>query len=197
MKVYRAKLKSECGLLYNRGFEQEAEAQKRDGESDDAREGRCWRMRAHANEDGFAVIQGIFFKNSIHEAARYRSDKVPGSRGKLFTKIFEASVTVYDPIVTAVKVENLKGITMYVPSDGKHGSGKRVWKTFPVLEKWEGSIDIIVMDPRITREVLFNTLATAGAFIGVGGRRPANRGDFGRFNVLELEEVQQPEPLAA
>jgi hypothetical protein len=86
---------------------------------------------------------------------------------------------------------------MYVPTDGRHGSGKRVWKTFPVLPKWEGVIEIIVMDEQVTQEVLLNTVQTAGMFIGIGGRRPANRGDFGRFTVVSLEEARQPEALAA
>jgi hypothetical protein len=86
---------------------------------------------------------------------------------------------------------------MYVPTDGCHGGGKRVWKTFPVLPKWEGAIEIIVMDEQVTHEVLLNTLQTEGMFIGIGGRRPANRGDFGRFTVVSLKESRQPGALAA
>jgi hypothetical protein len=66
-----------------------------------------------------------------------------------------------------------------------------------VLPKWERSIEIIVMDEQVTHEGLLNTLQTAGMFIGIGGRRPANRGDFGRFTVASLKESRQSKDLAA
>jgi hypothetical protein len=192
MKTYRARLKSAAGLLFNRGYEHEVE--RNQGESFDDYERRTWQNRAHVNEDGFVTIPAIFFKNAIHEAAAYRSDKLRGN--KTYTKVFQGGVTVYEPLVTAYKPADCKAQSLYVPTDGRHGSGKRVWKTFPVVHKWEGLIEIIVMDEQVTHEVLLNTLQTAGMFIGIGGRRPANRGDFGRFTVVSLEEARQPEALA-
>lgn len=84
-------------------------------------------------------------------------------------------MTVYESLVTASKAADCKAQSMYVPTDGRHGSGKRVWKTFPVLPRWEGGIESIVMDEQVTHDVLLNTSQTVGMSVGIGGRREPGR----------------------
>jgi len=61
-------------------------------------------------------------------------------------------------------------------------------KCFPVIPKWEGEVEIHVLDETITHEVLEEHLVQAGQFIGLGSFRPENRGIYGRFRLVNLKE---------
>lgn len=78
------------------------------------------------------------------------------------------------------------GDWVFVPSDGTAGSGRRVWKCYPMISQWTGEIDFYIADDTITEEVFTNVLRQAGQLIGVGRFRVRNRGNYGRFNVDEV-----------
>ena len=72
-------------------------------------------------------------------------------------------------------------------------------RCFPVIARWEGNLEIRVLDHTITQEVLEEHLVQAGQFIGLGSFRPENRGIYGRFKLVSLrrrqgqtERTQQP-----
>ena len=81
-----------------------------------------------------------------------------------------------------VKVERL---ALHVPSDGKAGGGKRVWKCFPVVKKWTCEVEIEILDDIITEQLLAAAFDFAGKYIGVGSFRPEKRGYFGRYHAQE------------
>jgi len=64
-------------------------------------------------------------------------------------------------------------------------------KCFPVIPRWEGKVEIHVLDDTITSEVLEDHLVQAGQFVGVGSFRPQNRGLFGRFKLVSLKEKKR------
>ena len=78
------------------------------------------------------------------------------------------------------------GDWVFVPADGVPGSGKRVWKCYPVIQAWTAETEIVVMDETITKDVLMHVLRESGQLIGVGRFRVRNRGTYGRFEVAEI-----------
>ena len=48
-------------------------------------------------------------------------------------------------------------------------------KCFPLIPKWDGEVEIHVLDDTITQEDLEEHLVQAGQFIGLGSFRPENR----------------------
>lgn len=146
-------------------------------------EERTWRDRLHTNEDGNVFIPPMAFKNCISEAAKFLSVQIPGKGKSTYTKHFEAGILVMDSLVLPVKKKDVDGEWLFVPADGKRGSGKRVLKCFPVLQSWKGDVKWFVLDETITAEVFEQHLREAGNFIGIGRFRPRNNGFYGRFAV--------------
>jgi hypothetical protein len=77
------------------------------------------------------------------------------------------------------------GDWVYVPSDGIRGSGKRVWKCYPVMSEWQASFEFLIVDEMITKDVFMKVLKEAGVLIGLGRFRVRNCGTYGRFEILE------------
>lgn len=152
-------------------------------EGDSDYEARTWRDRLHVTQDGRVFVPPMSFKNCLSEAAKYLGIKIPGNGKATYTKNFEAGILVTDALILDVKVEDVKGEWLFVPSNGMRGSGKRVNKCFPVIHEWTGTVTFYVLDETITKDVFINHLKQAGAFIGIGRFRPRNNGFYGRFNV--------------
>jgi hypothetical protein len=168
-------------------------ASKMEKESAHDHEKRCWRERMHVNEDGFVFIPPMAFKNSVTEAAKYLSIKIPGKNMQLYTKHFEAGVMVMEPLVLDVQAKDVKGEELFVPSNGQRGGKKRVPKIFPLIPKWEGVVSYYIFDDTITESVFRYVLQQSGKFIGLGRFRPRNWGYYGRFEVKDLDFVVQEE----
>lgn len=156
---------------------------KLDKERPDAQEARVWREKMHVTEDGHVFIPSMSFKNALSEAAKYLSIQIPGKGKSTFTKHFEGGVMVVDHLVLDVKKEDVLPEWLFVPSDGRRGSGKRVKKCFPLIPKWSGVVTFAILDETITEEVFKYHLEQAGNFIGLGRFRPRNNGYYGRFKV--------------
>jgi hypothetical protein len=161
---------------------------KKDKESCDDYEKRSWPEKAHIDKDGNAFIPTIQLRNSVIEAAAFLGQKIKGKGQSTWTKHFQSGLTVLSgPIMLGVKKADLVGKWMYVPSDGKIGGGKRVWRCFPVFESWGGTVEFAVLDDEITKEAFKYHVEQAGLLIGIGSFRVRNRGWFGRYTVTKVD----------
>jgi hypothetical protein len=158
-------------------------------ESPDEYEKRTWKNRVHDDNDGDIVITPFMVKNMLSDAAKFLSIQIKGKGKCTYTKHFEAGIIVMDFMKIGTKKDDVKGIWLHVPSDGKRGGTKRVSKCFPVVNEWSGSIMFHILDDTITEEVLQQHLTEAGKFIGMGSLRPRNNGIFGRFEAKILSYI--------
>ncbi|MGH9404390.1 MAG: hypothetical protein ACRD3D_00980 [Terriglobia bacterium] len=188
MKVYGLQFEGMTPLLQSRAYTHEVDKLTKETSND--YEERTWRNKAHVNAEGFVTIPAIFMRNSLREAARYLGEQIPGKGKSTYTKHFNSGLGIYDDVALPVKQTDLKGLMLLCNADGVHGSGKRVTRIFPKLEKWGGTFKVYVLDETITKDVLHRHAVEAGNFRGMGTRRPANGGEFGRFKVLELKEMK-------
>ena len=148
---------------------------------------RTWREHCHVDDEGWVTIPATSFKNCLSEAAKYNPRQIPGKGKSTYTKNFEAGVLVLEGLRLHVKKADVASETLFLPSDGKRGSGKRVLKTYPVIPSWKGVVAFYISDETITKEVFHETLSDAGMFIGLGRFRPRNNGTYGRFKVLKVD----------
>lgn len=183
MKVCTVKLQSASP------YSQSAPVQTPRGEKETAKdhEERVWRERMHTFEDGTVFIPPMAFKNAISEAAKYLSIQIPGKNKSTYTKHFEAGVMVPEAVTLGVRNLDVPGEWLFVPSDGMRGSGKRVWKCFPLFKTWVATVVFYILDDTITPDVFEYHLKQAGQFIGVGRFRPRNNGFYGRWNVTSTK----------
>lgn len=182
MKIATAKLKSVSP------YSQSAKIQspKGDREKPADYETRTWRERCHVTRDGNVFIPPMAFANSLKEAAKFLSIQIPGQGKATYTKNFEAGVMVLEPLVLPLKPNDISGETLFVPSDGKRGGGKRVEKIFPLIPSWQGTVQYHILDDIITEDVFRRVLIASGTLIGIGRFRPRNCGYYGRFAVEAL-----------
>jgi len=158
---------------------------RRSKERPDQHEERTWRERMHVNSDGIVFIPRMALKLCLDEIAKFLSEKIPGKGNATYTKHFRAGIMVMEDMVLGVKADDVEPNRLFVPSDGKQGGGKRVWKFFPTLWTWKTHCDFIILDEllRGDTELVRRYLQEAGKFIGLGSFAPRNGGYFGRFNV--------------
>lgn len=155
-----------------------------EGESPDAFDKRTWRAKMHTlkTPDGeFLTLPAHGLQQALAAGAKYTGKKVPGKGGRQWGGIFEKGVTVpFDP-VSNVLAADVGFIDIFANADGKRGSGKRVPRRFPQVERWEAEALFWVMEPSITETIFLEMLSAAGMFIGIGRFRPVNGGINGRF----------------
>jgi hypothetical protein len=179
MRIALAHLKSASAYGQSKAI---LEKKSRD-ETHDQFEERTWKQRCHVDKDGIVFIPPTAFKNCLSEAAKYKSIQIPGKGKTTYTKHFEAGVLCVKPVSLGVHIDDVDGLRLHVPADGKRGGGKRVWKTFPFIPEWESEVEFCVLDEIIDNDVFEQHLIDAGQFIGIGYFRPRNNGYWGRFSV--------------
>jgi hypothetical protein len=164
------------------------ESERGDKETPDAFEERTWRERLHVDANGCAFIPGIAFKKALDIAAKRFPTKVKGRGNATYAKFFEAGCMVLENVsLPGVTRASVKGERLFVPSDGKAGGGKRVWRTFPIVHDWSGKVAFTVLDDTITEDVFEKTIPQALAFVGIGRWRPERGGMYGRADVEKVE----------
>jgi hypothetical protein len=116
--------------------------------------------------------------------------KIPGGGKQTYTKNVEAGVAVIKPVTLNIKAKDVVSETLFLPSDGRRGSGKRVWKQYPTLPEWGGEVELVILDETVLQTsqrtgnaVMQDICEGAGQYIGLGRFRPRNNGYYGRFTV--------------
>jgi hypothetical protein len=160
-----------------------SQVHKEGNEKHDAYEKRTWRNRAHTHADGLMYHPGSSFKRSLVESAKYLGLKIQGQGQKTWTQKFQSAVAVVDDLELGIYADKAEQRGVFGASNGKSGSGTRVWKYFPTLPKWGGTLTVHIYDNIIEQDIFMQHLDAAGKYIGVGTWRPANGGEYGRFTA--------------
>lgn len=155
-------------------------------ERPDAKEERTWREKCHSAKDGHVFIPPMSFKLALDTAASMIGRKIPGRGNTTYTKFFMSGVLCTEPVVLPDKKDTVRGERVYCNADGKRGSGKRVWKIFPVIDEWRADVSFNVLADEITQDIFEEFLKKAGAFVGIGRFRPQQGGFNGRFKVEKV-----------
>lgn len=184
MKTAIVKLKSLSPYNQSRQhFTEKAEGGK---ENPDAYERRTWKEKAHYDEKGNAYIPPMAFKGCLYNAAKLLAIPVPNRGKALYTKHFLSGIMITDCIPLGVHKDDVQPQWLSMDGQGRKG-GMGVLRAFPHFEKWEGVIEIHILDDTITKEVFERVLREAGNFAGIGQFRPEKGGYFGRFEVVSIK----------
>lgn len=169
------------------------QTQREEKETHDDHEKRTWRQRLHVAKNGQAFIPSFAIKNCLSEIAKFLSIQIPGKGKATYTKHFESGILVPADVMLfkengePIVGDEVEGLWMHVPSDGRRGGSKRVSKCFPIMREWTGTTEVLILDETITRSVFENHVIQAGQLIGLGSFRVRNNGSFGRFEVRDLD----------
>lgn len=154
---------------------------------------RSWKQKIGTNDKGEAVLNEFALKNALEEAASRLRMKVPGQGKSEYKKLFvQGIVPCRKPVLCdhsgkPYTPDDFEPRPLFVPVDGKKGSGKRVYRIFPTVSNWMTEVSLMVMDPKIDANVLEIHLKEAGMFIGLGSMRVSGGGVNGRFIVKSIK----------
>lgn len=159
---------------------------KKSDETHEQFEERTWQQKVRQTSDGQAYVQPFACKNAVEAAGSRLNMKLTGKA--TYTKLFRQGIMINDNLLLTqdgkpITVDQIVPVPMFVPSDGKRGSGKRVMRIFPQIASWQTEVEIICFDQRLTEDVVRVHLEEAGKFIGFGSMRVENGGVAGRFAV--------------
>ena len=162
---------------------------KLDKESHDDFEKRCWQERLHVNDDGHVIIPPMTLKNAVTAGGIFLGRKIKGKGLATYTKHFESGFLVVDPIVLPITPDDTEGEWLFLNADGKRGGGTRVWKCYPKIHEWAGTAEFHILDPILHEGIFTEALEATGKFIGIGRFRPQKGGMYGRFQVDQIEWI--------
>ena len=154
-------------------------------------EERTWREKCHYNDDGHVVIPPESFSFAIKAMAARLRMKIPGKGNSEYGKLFLAGIMILDGLVCKETRETVQSWTGSMNADGKRGSGTRVLRTFPIIPKWGGDLQVYIGDESIPADVFEYVVQQAGMLNGVGRYRPAQGGTNGRFRVTKFKWESQ------
>lgn len=156
---------------------------KKEQESHEAYRDRTWREHLHIDENGEVFIPPMAIKNLLSAAAKRLGMKVSGRGAKTYSGFFVSGILVVDSVPLGIKAVNVPGEKLFLPADGKAGSGSRVTKIYPRIDKWSGVATVLILDQTITEKVFEKHMEEAGRYVGIGRFRPEHGGFYGRFRV--------------
>jgi hypothetical protein len=182
MRVATAELESTTPYSQSKAYE----VPKLERETPEEYEIRTWRERCHYDKDGNIFMPNTAFKNALVEATAFTPRKGPTGKNSTWAKNFTAGTLVIDCVKLPIKKDQVAYERLFVPSDGKRGGGRRVWKYFPLISEWKGKVEYLILDDSINENVFKDYLTESGMFIGVGRFRPRNNGFYGRFKVNKI-----------
>ena len=132
----------------------------------------------YRNDDGDICLPGEYLRGSIINAAKFRQD--PRSPRKSAMDLFKAAIVVTSPLASLGSKEwdYLDRRRVMIQRAG-------INRTRPAMRAgWTATFDLLVMLPEyVDRNMLRETIESAGRLIGVGDFRPT----FGRFGVVRYE----------
>ena len=177
-----------CHLISTSPYSQSKafEIDRLEGETLDAKESRTWREKCHSLPDGRVFIPPMAFTLALQYAAKRMGLKIPGGGNKTYSKTFQGGVLCIDPIVLPNLKSEVACERVHVNADGVRGSGKRVFKNFPLIAEWKGQLVVQILSDEIPENVFETTLDYAGKFAGIGRFRPENGGYLGRFQATKV-----------
>lgn len=160
-----------------------------DKEGKDAYEERTWREKAHYDPTtGEVYIPGMGIKQAIDTAAKRLSIPIKGKGKATYTKNVASGVLVIDNVKLGMTKDELLKETIHANSDGIRGSGKRVFRHFPLIPRgWKGKATLTVVDDELPNDVVERCLREAGKLVGVGRFRAEKGGSLGRFTVSDAQ----------
>lgn len=188
-------MKTSVAILTIRGLTPYSQSRQHDeprldGESHDAYDARTWRSKLNtSSRDGreTVVIPAHGLQQAIAAAAKYSKRQIPGQGKATWTAKFLSGISLLEDPALNIDPAKVLGITISANADGVRGSGKRVPRRFPVMNEWEATLEVYVLDPIITEDVFREMVEIAGMFIGVGRFRPEKGGTNGRFVIKSLD----------
>ncbi len=152
-------------------------------------EERIWKQRLHVDEKGQVFIPPVSIVLGMACAAAYLSKggELKKKGAATWSQNFNSGLAIAEGPMIGKTAEDARPEWVYCHADGKRGSGKRVWRCFPIFPQWGTTFVLHILDDTIPEEVFRRVVEAFGLFNGLGRFRPQNGGYLGRFIVESIK----------
>jgi hypothetical protein len=185
MRVATIKIKGITPYSPSKAFTSE----KKDKESPEAFDIRCWREHAHVDASGNIVIPSVSIGKALADTASFLSKggelKKVGN-AKWAENFFRGLAIAKSPQIGYKSADMKEPEMVYCHADGNRKSGKRVWRRFPIFHDWTATLVVHILDDSIPEDVFAKVVESCGLFNGFGRYSPRTGGHNGRFVVESL-----------
>jgi len=163
-----------------------------DRETADAYDLRTWPEYCTTNKEGQVCIPAMAFKQGMSQAAFKLGEKPKGRRGATYKGFFESGLLVDGDVAIfcdgkPLTKKDAEMVAIYANPSGQRGGSKQVLKRYPVFHKWEGTVELTVLDDILEQAVIDAHARALGMIVGVGRFRPEKGGTNGRFSIIKLQ----------
>jgi len=134
--------------------------------------------------DGKPQVPGIYFRNSIVEAAK--QFKITGKGKSTYSKLAGSTVQVKEEYVPILPGE----YEAYRIAAVNPMTKGRMMVTRPRFNKWKCRFNVELLDDALPPSVLNDIIQQAGSYVGIGDWRPDKKGMFGKFMLTSFQEKQ-------
>ena len=110
--------------------------------------------------------------------------RIPGKRGQTYSRLIGATVDIM-PEAIPHKIQKY-----VIDSRPVVVRPARVIRYRPRLDEWELSFTLRLHDEQLPLPVIKEILDYAGLYVGIGDYRPARKGKYGKFMVVEFKEIE-------
>lgn len=138
-----------------------------------------FREKAYTNDAGQLVVPARCIKKSLIEGCKFLPEKPKGTQFKSYAPLVQTALLVLDDAVLDHTVEDLIPWTVIVNLDPSKGPrGPRGPRTRPMVPiPWHCQVEIMVVDPSLSLEVIERIAERAGKQCGLLDARAI---DYGR-----------------
>ena len=150
-------------------------------EKHDEYDKRLWREKSTYDAAGIVCIPAMALKMSVDEAIKRLNIGIEGRGKSTYTKFFVAGQICESDPSLGIHKDDLEYIDIWANADGVRGSGKRVRRRFPIIQKWKTEARFAILDDVIPAAVFEKALTESGRLVGIGRFRPEKGGFLGRF----------------
>lgn len=184
-----------CPLLMGAYIAEE----KASDETNQQLEERTWKRRCNVDHEGHLVVPSVAVHRSLIFGGKKLRMKIKGEGKAEYTGLIESGIITESPyfqLHNGKKVltkDDVIKLSLRVDPTGKRGGktgGKQVEKHFPMINPgWWCDVVFIVLNEKLTLEILKTHAEAAGMYDGLGSMRAGNGGPNGRYVCRDFKLV--------
>jgi len=140
--------------------------------------------KLYVNKDGELYQPSTHFYGALIEAGKHK--KVVGKGKSTYSKIVGYAVQI-EPFEIKHEIQDWEIFTILAVNPNTKG---RNLLHRPILKKWKVKFEVGFDDEEIAPSIMKELFEIAGKVAGVGDWRPAKKGPYGKFHVVEWKELK-------
>lgn len=184
MKTYKVTIQGTTPLLMNRPsamIGEKSKDQKREtSTSKELAEDKLYEL------DGKLYTPATHLQGALVEAGKHKKMMGKGSSKATYSKSAGYAVTI-EPFEIVHKKQKWEVFSILAVNPTTRG---RNLLHRPMLKEWELDFECVFDENAIEPSVMKELFDIAGRIVGIGDWRPAKKGRFGKFQVIEWKEVK-------